>query len=163
MHLYLRFSHYQEIKILGNVTFTAKLNKTGTEKMHQITLNDTMKVNVVPPPMVAENADRVSPHSLFLASIGSCVNLIFEIAMGKAHLELIDINSTITGDYVTDESTQKSYFNAVNIDTEIVVPEGVNENRLKKLFEMAKNNCPVGNCLVGSKCELNAKVKITYK
>ena len=147
---------------MGSKTFTAELKKSGMKK-HNITIGNNQTLDVVPPPDLDDNPKTTSPHHLFLASIGACIKLIFEIAIEKAHLELIDIKSEITGDYETDEETARSSFVAVHIDTTVTVPEGVKEKRLKKLFELAVNNCPIGNCLVGSCVKLNEQLTVQYK
>ena len=113
--------------------------------------------------MVREHTETTSPHHLFLASIGSCVNLVFEIALEKARIELIDLSSTITGDYETDEATGKSQFTTINIDTRVKVPKGVSESKLERLFEVAHSNCPIGNCLIGSCIKLVTNLEIVYE
>jgi uncharacterized OsmC-like protein len=147
---------------MGNKTFSAELKRAGVKK-HNITIGNNESLDVVPPPAMADNPNTTSPHQLFLASIGACINLVFEIAMEKARLEVIDIKSHVTGDYETDEETAKSAFTAVNIDTHVYVPEGVKEERLQKLFEVAVNNCPIGNCLVGSCVKLNEHLTVHHQ
>ena len=147
---------------MATKTFKAELERNGV-KNHGITIGNGQSLAVVPPPMMADTPHTTSPHQLFLASVGACINLVFEIAMEKAHLELIDIKSHITGDYETDEDTARSAFTAVNIDSHVTVPEGVKEARLQKLFEIAVSNCPIGNCLVGSCVKLNEQLTVHYQ
>jgi uncharacterized OsmC-like protein len=113
--------------------------------------------------MLQEQPGSTSPHHLFLASIGACVNLVFEIAIRKAHLEMIEITSDINGHYETDEETGMSRFNTIEINTKVVVPEGVKEERLQKLYDMAHSNCPIGNCLIGSCVKLVTNLEVSYK
>ncbi|TXT56983.1 MAG: hypothetical protein BAJATHORv1_20581 [Candidatus Thorarchaeota archaeon] len=148
---------------MGNSTFEIKLSKTDQEKVHTIELGGKKSTLVCPPPMMGEVEDATSPHHLFLASVGACVNLVFEIALSKARIDLIDIKSDISGDYETDEKTNESRFTKVRITTYATVPEGVAESKLQRLYSLAHGNCPIGNCLVGSCVDLETKLEITYK
>jgi uncharacterized OsmC-like protein len=148
---------------MANSVFTAKLHSTGAEKIHAITLGGHQSTTACPPPMLPDYPGSTSPHHLFLASIGACINLVFEIAIRKAHLEMVDIKSEIRGNYETDEDTGTSRFSTIEIDTEVTVPKGVSEERLQKLFEMSHKNCPIGNCLIGSCIKLVTSLKVTYK
>lgn len=148
---------------MATSTFSAKLNKTQTSKVHSITLGNDRVTDVCPPPMLGEVPSATSPHHLFLASIGACVNLVFEIALAKARIELIDLHSNITGDYESDDDTGVSSFTTVQIDTSITLPEGVTASKVERLFEVAHKNCPIGNCLVGSCVKLITNLNITYQ
>ena len=148
---------------MGNSTFQAELKKTGTPKIHSITLGGHQSTTVCPPPMIGEHPGSTSPHHLFLASIGACVNLVFEIALEKARIDLIDLDSVITGDYETDEETGTSRFESIKVTTNVTLANGVKESRIEKLFEVAHKNCPIGNCLVGSCVKLITELNITYK
>lgn len=149
--------------LMGNSTFEAKLQKTGTPKIHSITLGGHQSTTVCPPPMIAEQPGSTSPHHLFLASIGACVNLVFEIALEKARVEVFALDSSITGDYETDESTGTSRFESIKVITNVTVSKGTNEDKIQRLFEVAHKNCPIGNCLVGSCVKLITELNINYK
>ncbi|MBD3405480.1 MAG: hypothetical protein GF411_05010 [Candidatus Lokiarchaeota archaeon] len=148
---------------MGNSTFEIKLSKTQKEKVHQIQLGGEKSTLVCPPPMIGEIDDATSPHHLFLASVGACVNLVFEIALSKARVELYDIQSDIVGEYETIEETNESKFTKIRITTYATVPEGVPESKIQRLYSLAHGNCPIGNCLVGSCVDLETKLEITYK
>ena len=148
---------------MGDSVFTAKLHNTRAEKIHAITLGGNQSTTVCPPPMLEDHPGSTSPHHLFLASIGACVNLVFEIAIRKAHLELIDVESEIKGHYETDDETGISRFNTIEILTKVTVPKGVKEQRLQKLFDLAHSNCPIGNCLIGSCVKLVTSLSVEYK
>jgi uncharacterized OsmC-like protein len=147
---------------MPNSVFTAKLHSTGASKVHAITLGGHQSTTACPPNMLGEHPGSTSPHHLFLASIGACVNLVFEIAMEKAHLQLLNVESDIRGNYETDEQTGMSRFNTIEITTRIKVPKGTKEDRLQKLFEMAHSNCPIGNCLIGSCVKLVTNLEVEY-
>ena len=148
---------------MGNSTFNAKLGKTTTPKIHSITLGGHQSTTVVPPPMLNDQPGSTSPHHLFLASIGACINLIFEIALEKAHIECLDLDSDITGNYVTDEETATSRFETIEVTTNVTVPKGTKESKIQRLFEVAHTNCPIGNCLVGSCVKLVTQLNITFQ
>ena len=148
---------------MGNSTFQVNLDKTRTSKIQSITLGGHQSTTVCPPPMLGDQPGSTSPHHLFLASIGSCVNLIFEIALGKARIEVFGLDSNISGDYETDESTGVSRFEAIKVTTNVIVPEGTNEKKVRRLFEVAHTNCPIGNCLVGSCVKLITELTIKYQ
>ncbi len=153
----------KEMTLMATSTFTASLEKTKEQQIHSVTIGNNRHVNVCPPPMVMDTTDTTSPHHLFLASIGACVNLVFEIALEKARIELIDLRSSITGEYETDDDTGKSQFTTIIIDTKVTVPEGVPEKRLERLFELSHANCPIGNCLIGSCVKLVTSLDIEYQ
>ena len=148
---------------MGNSTFNAKLGKTSTPKIHTITLGGHQSTTVCPPPMLGNHPGSTSPHHLFLASIGACINLIFEIALEKARIDLFDLDSDITGHYVTDEETATSRFETIEVSTNVTVPKGTNEKKIQRLFEVAHTNCPIGNCLVGSCVKLVTQLNIEYQ
>ena len=148
---------------MGNSEFTAKLHATSADKIHAITLGGHQSTTVCPPPMLTEHPGSTSPHHLFLASIGACINLVFEIALDKSHIKVISIDSDIKGIYETDDETSMSRFSTIEINTVVIVPEGVKEERLQKLFEMAHSNCPIGNCLIGSCIKLVTNLTVKYQ
>ena len=148
---------------MATATFNAKLHKTATPKVHTISLGAERVTDVCPPPMLGEVADATSPHHLFLASIGACVNLVFEIALSKARVEVFDLHSDITGDYETDDETGVACFKTIQIDTNVTIPEGVKASKIERLFEVAHKNCPIGNCLVGSCVKLITNLDISYQ
>ena len=135
---------------MGESIFTLNLHSTRAKKIHAITLGGNQSTTVCPPPMLEEHPGSTSPHHLFLASIGACINLVFEIAVRKAHLELIDVESEIKGHYEIDDESRMSSFSTIEIITKATVPRGVKVQRLQKLFDLARSNCPIGNCLIGS-------------
>jgi uncharacterized OsmC-like protein len=137
---------------MATATFTTSLGKTRVSKIHSISLGGQRSTEVCPPNMVKDYPEATSPHHLFLASIGACVNI-----------ELIDLKSEISGDYETDEETGVSKFAAVHIFTKATLPEGVPEAKIQRLYEVAHTNCPIGNCLVGSCVKLITDLEITYK
>lgn len=148
---------------MGNSTFHAKLGKTVTPKIHSITLGGHQTTTVCPPPMLSDQPGSTSPHHLFLASIGSCVNLVFEIALEKARVEVFGLESEITGDYETDDDTGTSRFDSIKVTTNVTLPKGTNEDKIRRLFEVAHKNCPIGNCLVGSCVKLITELNIEYQ
>ena len=147
---------------MASTTFTLNLNNTETSKVHSISLGENKTTAICPPPMVKEHTDSTSPHHLFLASIGACVNLVFEIALEKARISFEDLKSEITGVYDTEEETGVSRFTSIEIDTTLKVHNGVKESRLEHLFEMAASNCPIGNCLVGSCVKMVTNLTVEY-
>lgn len=148
---------------MTNSTYSAKLGKTTTPKIQTITLGGHQSTTVCPPPMLGDHPGSTSPHHLFLASIGSCINLIFEVALEKARIEIFDLDSEIIGHYVTDDDTATSRFESIEVITNVTVLKGTNEHKIKRLFEVAHKNCPIGNCLVGSCVKLVTDLKIKFK
>jgi len=148
---------------MTNSTYSAQLGKTTTPKIQTITLGGHQSTTVCPPPMLGDHPGSTSPHHLFLASIGSCINLIFEVALEKARIEIFDLDSEIIGHYVTDDDTATSRFESIEVITNVTVPKGTNEHKIERLFEVAHKNCPIGNCLVGSCVKLVTDLKIKFK
>ena len=148
---------------MGNSTFTAYLTSTDMPKIQSITLGGYQSTAVCPPTMIKDFPGTTSPHQLFLASIGACVNLIFEIALEKAHIKLFDLHSEITGHYDTNEESGQSRFTAIDVATKVTVPKGVSEKKVQRLYEVAHDNCPIGNCLIGSCVELGTSLDIYYR
>jgi uncharacterized OsmC-like protein len=153
----------QKVTIVSDAVFTAKLHATRADKIHAITLGGHQSTTVCPPPMLTEHPGSTSPHHLFLASIGACINLVFEIALDKSHIKVSSIESEIRGIYETDDDSGMSRFTTIEINTEVTVPEGVKQKRLQKLFEMAHSNCPIGNCLIGSCIKLVTNLTVKYE
>ena len=148
---------------MGNSTFTAHLTSTDMPKVHSITLGGYQSTAVCPPPMTKELPGTTSPHQLFLASIGACVNLVFEIALEKARIKLFDLHSEIVGHYETDEKSGQSRFIAIEVMTKASIQKGVNEKKVQRLYEVAHENCPIGNCLIGSCVKLVTNLEIAFR
>ena len=148
---------------MATATFNATLEKTGTPQVHSITLGSNRATAVCPPPKLSEVPEATSPHHLFLASIGSCVNLVFEIALAKARIDVIKLHSEITGDYETDDETGVASFTTIHINTNVTLPEGTSASKAERLFEIAHKNCPIGNCLVGSCVKLITNLNISFQ
>ncbi len=148
---------------MATTTFVAHLTKTDIDEVQTITLGGYQTTAVCPPPVSKKNPGTTSPHQLFLASIGSCVNLVFEIALKKARVEVFDLHSEIHGEYETDDDTGQSQFTVIYIDTSITVPEGASEKKINRLFDMSHDSCPIGNCLIGSCVKLVTNLKISYQ
>lgn len=142
--------------------FKVELGQTGVSRIHQVSVGPYHTVTTTPPDMVPEYPGTTSPHHLFLAAIGTCVNLVFEIALERGHIKVIDLNSEIIGDYETDEKTTRSAFTKVTIKTHLIVPEGTKSDRINKLFEIAKSTCPIGNCLEGSRVKIETVLDIDF-
>lgn len=143
--------------------FKATLKRTTVPEVHHITLGGYQSAVVCAPPELTNHPGTTTPHQLFLASIGSCVNIIFEIACGKGRIEVLDLTSDITGDYEADEETQLSAFTAIYINTKVTVSKGVADKKVRRLFEIAVNSCPIGQCLVGSCVKLIENLEVIHK
>ena len=148
---------------MGNSKFTAHLTSTDMPKIQSITLGGYQSTAVCPPTMIKDFPGTTSPHQLFLASIGACVNLIFEIALEKGHLKLFDLHSEIVGHYDTDEESGQSRFTKIDVNTKVTVSTGANEKKIRKLYKLAHTNCPIGNCLIGSCVKLVTNLDIAYR
>jgi uncharacterized OsmC-like protein len=148
---------------MGNSTFTAHLTSTDMSKIHSITLGGYQSTAVCPPQMTKDFPGTTSPHQLFLASIGACVNLVFEIALERAHIELFDLHSEIVGHYQTDDESGQSRFIVIEVTTKATIPKGVNEKRVQRLYDVAHDNCPIGNCLIGSCVKLGTNLEIAFR
>ncbi|MGY5862640.1 MAG: OsmC family protein [Candidatus Thorarchaeota archaeon] len=143
--------------------FKATLERTTVPEVHHITLGGYQSAAVCAPPELTKHPGTTTPHQLFLASVGSCVNIIFEIACGKGRIEVLDLTSEITGDYEVDEETQLSAFTAIYINTKVTVSKDVADKKVRRLFEIAVNSCPIGQCLVGSCVKLIENLEIIHK
>ncbi len=153
----------REMKRMANSTFTAHLTSTDMAKIHSITLGGYQSTAVCPPPMTKDFPGTTSPHQLFLASIGACVNLVFEIALEKARIKLLDLHSEIVGHYDTDEESGQSRFTVIEVTTKATVTKGVNGRKVRRLYEVAHDNCPIGNCLIGSCVKLVTNLDIAFR
>jgi len=152
---------------LMSKTFHATLIRTGAEQIHRISLDTGgfHGASVCAPPKLEGYPGCTTPHQLFLAAVGSCVNIIFEMACSKARVEVLDLTSNIRGDYETEEKTQRSYFTSVVVDTTITVPKDTKESKVQRLFQIATTNCPIGNSLQNPDCscvDLNSKLTVKH-
>ena len=65
--------------------------------------------------------------------------------------------------YEVDEETQLSAFTAIYINTKVTVSKDVADKKVRRLFEIAVNSCPIGQCLVGSCVKLIENLEIIHK
>ncbi len=119
-------------------------------------------VVVTPPDAVGNVSGATCPHNLFLASIGTCINLVFQAALRRGRVPAEDVRSVVTGVYERDESTGRSRFVRVEVRTTVVVSEGISERRVRHLYDLACRNCPIGNTLEGARLALEEHLEIVY-
>ncbi|MCF2136563.1 MAG: OsmC family protein [Candidatus Thorarchaeota archaeon] len=143
-------------------TYKIELGQTGVSSIHQATVGPYHTVTVTPPDMVPEYPGTTSPHHLFLAALGTCINLVFEVALDRGRIDVIDLTSEVEGTYETNDTTRKSYFTEIRVKTRVIVPEEMKEERIRKLFEIALNGCPIGNTLLGSRVKIVPELDIVY-
>jgi uncharacterized OsmC-like protein len=146
--------------------FTATLHRTTVPEIHSINLGKGgfHGATVCAPPNADSNPGCTTPHQLFIASVGTCVNIIFEMAVAKARIKVLDLTSNIEATYETNEDMQ-SYFTDVHVNTTITVPKGTNKDKIQRLFDIATKNCPIGNSLQGADCtcvDLKSTLVVRY-
>lgn len=89
--------------------------------------------------------NRWSPETLLTAAVADCFALGFRAIANASKVGYSQLNVNVVG--VLDRVERKMQFTGMQIQAELVVPEGVDHERVKKLLEKAEESCLITNSM----------------
>jgi len=106
-------------------------------------MSGASQIEIGPPGEYGGRTDTLNPEELFVASINSCLMLVFQHFAGKKHVEVESYESTVEG---TVEKTREGLrFTSVNIVAKVKSSAPEAEAKLKELADLAEKFCLVSN------------------
>ena len=122
--------------------FKNSLIKTGQN--NAITsMSGIENIPVGPPPSYGGSAETLNPEELFVASINSCIMLVFYYFAEKNSLDISEYNSQAAG---TVEKTKNGLrFTKVTIEASVKLKDSEQKEKIQEIAALAEKYCLVSN------------------
>lgn len=101
--------------------------------------------------------DRWSPETLLVGAVADCFILTFRAIATASTLSWLSLDCDVTG--TLDRVENVTRFTHFDLTARLVVPEGVDAGRARRLLEKAERNCLVSRSLTAP-VALDLKVEI---
>lgn len=98
-----------------------------------------------PPAEFGGPGDRWSPETLLVGAVADCFILTFRAVARASSLDWRDLRCEVTG--VLDREDRRLRFTALEVRATLVLPEGSDPDRGRRLLEKAEQGCLVTNSL----------------
>ncbi len=106
------------------------------------TMSGAQDAEIGPPPEYGGSADTLNPEELFVASINSCLMLVFQHFAEKSHVTIESYEASAEG---TVEKTRNGLrFTGVSVQAQVKA-EAADVAKLRELAELAERFCLVSN------------------
>ncbi len=127
------------------------------EKNIELTSPGVAPIESAAPAEFGGPGDRWSPETLLIASVADCFVLTFKAIARASKLDWTSLRCDVVG--VLDRIDKVTQFTSLELQVELDVPVGTNEQMAARLLEKAEHGCLITNSL---KCEtnLNAEVRV---
>ena len=89
--------------------------------------------------------DLWSPEHLFVAAVNSCLMTTFLAIAENSKLEFISFKCKAVG--VLDKEDGKFLVSEITLKPELIIPEGTNEERAKRIIEKSEEHCLISNSI----------------
>ncbi len=121
-------------------TIRCQADKTATT-----TMSGAAEAQIGAPLEYGGRADTLNPEELFVASINSCLMLVFYHFTGKSGLEIASYQAQAEG---TVEKTRNGLrFTSVRVEARVESPRPDAAANIQKAAELAEKYCLVSNCV----------------
>ena len=95
------------------------------------------------PPLYGGSAETLNPEELFVASINSCIMLVFYYFAEKNSLDISEYNSQAAG---TVEKTKNGLrFTKVTIEARVKLEDSEQKEKIQEIAALAEKYCLVSN------------------
>ena len=122
--------------------FKNSLVKTGQNNAI-ISMSGIENISVGPPPLYGGSAETLNPEELFVASINSCIMLVFYYFAEKNSLDISEYNSQAAG---TVEKTKNGLrFTKVTIEASDKLKDSEQKEKIQEIAALAEKYCLVSN------------------
>ena len=107
------------------------------------------KLRTAPPAAFGGPGDRWSPETLLVAAVADCFVLSFRAIARASSFAWRSLDCSVEG--VLDRVDGGLRFTELHLRARLVVEEGVDEGRARRLLEKAEKGCLVSNSLLAKK------------
>lgn len=138
------FPHHYRISVHGKPEGALGLDGEGLARIESL-----------PPPEFDGPGGHWSPETLFLAAIGDCMMLTFRAIAKASRFEWRELSAEMHG--VMERIEGNSRFTEVRAQVRLVVPQGSDAARARRLLEKAEQGCPISNSISAARhleCEV---------
>ena len=120
------------------------------------TMSGAKEAEIGPPPEYGGSADTLNPEELFVASINSCLMLVFYHFAEKSHVAIESYQASAEG---TVEKTRDGLrFTSVNVQAKVKIQADDISGKVRQLAELAEKFCLVSNSVT---CPVTYEVSAT--
>ncbi len=113
------------------------------------------ETEVGPPPIYGGNADALNPEEMFVASINSCIMLVFDHFARKYEVKLALYSSTAKG--VVEKTRNGLRFTSVDVNAQVQLVNATDAEKIDEISKLAEKYCLVSNSVA---CPVSYKVSI---
>jgi len=132
--------------------FKNELSKVGKE-IATTTINGVGKVNVDAPLEYGGSGDTLNPEELLVASVNSCLMLVFDHFANKYKVDLLSYDSQASGE--VEKTKNGLRFTKIIVTAQVKVDD-MHADKLSEIAELAEKFCLVSGSL---NCEVVYEVK----
>ena len=105
------------------------------------TMSGTREVEVGPPPVYGGSELALNPEEMFVASINSCIMLVFYHFAKKLKVEVLSYNSEAQGK--VEKTKNGLRFTSVELKAEVVLGGNNQVDRIEEIAQLAEKYCLV--------------------
>lgn len=114
-------------------------------------------IESAPPTEFGGPGDKWSPEDLLVGAVADCFVLSFKAIAGMSKFEWTSLKCTVDG--TLDKVERDIQFTGIQVNAELVIPEGADADRAQKLLEKAEATCFITNSL---KAEPHLEASISH-
>lgn len=121
----------------------------------QPTMSGTGEIRVGPPPAYGGSPDALNPEEMFVASINSCLMLVFYHFANQRKVDIASYRSSATGK--VEKTPNGLRFTDVNVKATVTLGDQKRIGEVAKLAELAEKYCLVSKSVA---CPVHYEVAI---
>lgn len=121
---------------------TASVSTTGNVRLD---CEGCPGIESAPPTEFGGPGDQWSPEDLLVAAVADCFVLSFRAIAGMSKFEWTSLKCSVDG--TLDKVERDIQFTAIQVNAELVIPEGADADRAQRLLEKAEQTCFITNSL----------------
>lgn len=126
-----------------------------SDKTAKTSMSGTGETDIGPPAKYGGSTDTLNPEELFVASINSCVMLVFYHFVKKLNVDVTSYSATAEG--TVEKTANGLRFTKVAIRAEVTIGDSSAAKKINELRDLAEKYCLVSNSV---KCPIEYEVSI---
>ena len=119
-------------------------------------MSGTQDIKVGPPPAYGGTVDTLNPEEMFVASINSCIMLVFYHFANQRKVPIVSYQSEAEGK--VEKTKNGLRFTAVQVTATVAIQNPQQVDQINKLAQLAEQYCLVSNSV---SCPVHYKVTIS--
>ena len=122
--------------------FKNSLRKTG-QKDAVTSMSGAENLPIGPPAQYGGSADTLNPEELFVASVNSCIMLVFSHFAKKKELDFCEYSSEAEG--IVEKTKEGLRFTGISVKAEVVLNDENQAGKVEEIAQLAEKYCLVSN------------------